>query len=128
MLLIKTNVKDFNLWQVAKVRDFDHDESVIGLKWNDFWFKTEGVIDDYKPFLINEEKKNKWQSVLEDCPEQFDTQSWLNVFSSKYPTMTERTGKQWLKECSESPMANKLSHGLYKKNLRLITESELDEL
>jgi len=128
MLLIKTNVKDFNLWQVAKVRDFDHDESVIGLKWNDFWFKTEGVIDDYKPFLINEEKKNKWQSVLEDCPEQFDTQSWLNVFSSKYPTMTERTGKQWLKECSESPMANKLSHGLYKKNLRLITESDMDEL
>jgi hypothetical protein len=128
MLLIKTNVKDFNLWQVAKVRDFDHDESVIGLKWNDFWFKTEGVIDDYKPFLINEEKKNKWQSVLEDCPEQFDTQSWLNVFSSKYLTMTKRTGKQWLKECSESPMANKLSHGLYKKNLRLITESDMDEL
>ena len=128
MLLIKTNVKDFNLWQVAKVRDFDHDESVIGLKWNNFWFKTKGFIDDYKPFLISEEKKNKWQSVLEDCPEQFDTQSWLNVFSSKYPTMTERTGKQWLKECSESPMANKLSHGVYEKNLRLIAESDIDEL
>ena len=128
MLLIKTNVKDFNLWQVAKVRDFDHDESVIGLKWNDFWFKTEGVIDDYKPFLITDEKRNKWQSVLEGCSEQFDTQSWLNVFGSKYPTMTERTGKQWLKECSDSPMANKLSHGIYKKNLRLITESDMDEL
>ena len=25
-------------------------------------------------------------------------------------------------------MANKLSHGLYKKNLRLITESDMDEL
>ena len=64
--------------------------------------------------------------MLEDCPDKFETQYWLNVFGTKFPSMSERTGKQWLKECSESPMVTKLSHGLYEKNLRLIDENNID--
>ena len=126
-LMVSTNVTDFNLWTVAKTRGVRHDQSVIGLEWNDFWFETKGVVDDIKPFLINDEKKQKWQTVLEDCPDRFDTQQWLNVFGAKFPSMSERTGKQWLKECSESPMLEKISHGVYQKNLRLINEDNIDD-
>jgi hypothetical protein len=125
MLMISTNVDDFNLWTVAKARGVRHDRTIIGLEWDDFWFKTKGVVEDYKPFLITENKRVKWQTVLEDCPENFDTHQWLNVFNTKF-SMSERTGKQWLKECSESPMVTKLSHGLYEKNLRLIDENNID--
>ena len=41
--------------------------------------------------------------------------------------MSERTGRQWLKECSESPMVKKVAHGVYKKNFRLINEDNIDE-
>jgi len=126
MLMISTNVDNFNLWAVAKARGVRHDKSVIGLKWDNFWFETKGVVDDVKPFLITEYKKNKWFTILEDLPDKLDTQQWLNVFSSKYPSVSERTGKQWLKECSESPMLNKISHGSYEKSLRLIDENNID--
>ena len=125
-LMVSTNKSDFNLWTVAKARGVRHDQSIIGLKWNDFWFKTIGAVEDIKPFLIADEKKQKWQIVLEDCPEKFDTNQWLNVFSTKFP-MSERTGRQWLKECSESPMVKKVAHGVYKKNLRLINEDNIDD-
>ena len=125
-LMVSTNKNDFNLWTVAKARGVRHDQSIIGLKWNDFWFKTIGAVEDIKPFLIPDEKKQKWQKVLEDCPKKFDTNQWLNVFNTKFP-MSERTGRQWLKECSESPMVKKVTHGLYEKNLRLITEDNIDD-
>ena len=125
-IMVSTNVSDFNLWKVVKTRGVLYDQSVIGLKWDDFWFKTKGVVDDIKPFLIADEKKQKWQTVLEDCPEKFDTNQWLNVFSTKV-SMSERTGRQWLKECSESPMVKKVAHGVYEKNFRLINENNIDE-
>jgi hypothetical protein len=124
ILMIKTNVMDFNLWKVVKSRGFPHDESIIGLQWNDFRFEAKGVIEDYKPFLITEEKKIKWQIILEDCPEQFDSCQWLNVFNSKF-NMSERTGRQWLKECSDSPMLEKTSHDHYQKKLKMINENDI---
>ncbi len=126
MLMISTNVNDFNLWTVVKTRGVKHDTSIIGLKWKDFWFNTAGVVEDYKPFLITEHKKNKWQTILEDCPETFDTNQWLNVFKQKF-TLSERTGRQWLKECAESPMVEKLAHGLYRKKLKIIDEENVNE-
>lgn len=125
-MMLSTNVTDFNLWKVVKARGVRHDQSIIGLKWNNFWFKALGAVEDIKPFLITDEKKQKWQKVLEDCPEKFDTNQWLNVFSTNF-SMSERTGRQWLKECSESPMVKKVTHGLYEKNLRLITENNIDD-
>ena len=126
ILMISTNVDNFNLWSVAKARGVRHDKSVIGLKWDNFWFETKGVVDDFKPFLITEHKNNKWFTILEDLPDKFDTQKWLSMFSTNYPSMSERTGKQWLKECSGSPMLNRISHGLYEKSLRLIDEDNID--
>jgi hypothetical protein len=126
MLMISTNVSDFNLWTVAKTRGVRHDTTIIGLQWDDFWFETRGVVEDYKPFLITEHKKNKWQSVLEDCPDTFDSKQWLNVFCSKF-NLSERTGRQWLKECSDSPLLEKLGHDKYEKKLRVINEDNIDE-
>ena len=126
MLMISTNIDDFNLWRVGKSRGVRHDKSIIGLQWDDFWFTTKGVVDDYKPFLITEHKKIKWQSVLEDCPDTFDSKQWLNVFCSKF-NLSERTGRQWLKECSDSPLLEKLAHDTYEKKLRVINEDNIDE-
>ena len=126
MLMISTYEDNFNLWQVAKARGVRHDRTIIGIKWDNFWFTTVGVVDDIKPFMITANKKQNWMTVLEDCPEKFDTQLWLNVFNSIF-NMSERTGKQWLKECSDSPMVTKLTHGIYQKNLRLIDENNINE-
>jgi hypothetical protein len=126
MLMISTNVSDFNLWTVAKTRGVRHDTTIIGLQWDDFWFETRGVVEDYKPFLITEHKKNKWQSVLEDCPDTFDSKQWLNVFCSKF-NLSERTGRQWLKECSDSPLLEKLVHDKYEKKLRVLNEDNINE-
>ena len=125
ILMIQTNIQDFNLFQVAKTRGVRHDKTFIGLKWDDFWFTAKGVIDDISPYLVTEHKKRKWTTILEDLPEQFDTNSWLNVFNSGFE-LSERTGKTWLKEASGTPMVKKIAHGLYKKNLELIDENDIE--
>jgi len=126
-LMTKTNVSNFNLWQVAKTRGTYHDQSIIGLEFSDFWFTTKGVVEDWKHFLLSDQKKAKWTNVLEDLPNEFDTQQWLNVFESKNPTMSERTGKLWLNELTLTPMLEKVSHGIYRKGLGIIDENNIDE-
>lgn len=123
ILMIKTNIQDFNIWRVAKTRGVFHDESYIGLQWDDFWFTAKGVIEDINPYLITEQKKRKWMIILEDCPQRFDTNQWLNVFNSKFPEMSERTAKTWLKEASGTPMLKKVLHGVYEKSLELLDET-----
>ncbi|MBC8550342.1 MAG: AAA family ATPase [Candidatus Brocadiales bacterium] len=125
-IMVKTNVPNFNLWKVVKSRGFAHDESIIGLKWNDYKFKAIGVIDDFKPYLINDEKKKKWQGVLEDCPEDFNSEEWLNVFHTKQ-NLSERTGRQWLGECSRTPMLEKTGHNSYRKKLKLLNEYDNED-
>ena len=127
VLMTKTNVPNFNLWQVAKTRGTYHDQSIIGLEFNDFWFTTRGVVEDWKHFLLSDQKKGKWTNVLEDLPNEFDTQQWLNVFSTKNPRMNERTGSNWLAEVILTPMAERISQGLYRKGLRIIDENNIDE-
>ena len=127
VLMTKTNVPNFNLWQVAKTRGTYHDQSIIGLEFTDFWFTTKGVVTDWKHFLLSDQKKSNWTNVLEDLPNEFDTQQWLNVFNTKNPNMSERTGKLWLKELTLTPMLEKVSHGLYRKGLGIIDENNIDE-
>jgi hypothetical protein len=125
ILMIQTNIQDFNLFQVAKTRGVRHDKTFIGLKWDDFWFTAKGVIDDISPYLVTEHKKRKWTSILEHLPGLFDTNSWLDVFNIEFG-LSERTGKTWLKEASGTPMVKKIAHGLYKKNLELIDENDIE--
>ena len=125
MCMIQTNIDDFNIFQVQKTRGVPFDRSYIGLKWDDFWFTTKGIIEDISDYLVTEHKKRKWTSVLEDLPDRFDTKDWLNVFNSKFE-MSERTGKVWLKEVSRTQMVDKIAHGVYEKKLKLIEENEID--
>ena len=125
--MTKTNVTDFHLWKVGKTRGTNHDESIIGLTWDDYRFSSIGIVEDEKQFLISEQKKSKWQFVLEDCPEHFTTEEWLNVFNSKHPEMTEKTGKNWLREASGTPMIIKVKHGHYKKGLQVINENSIEK-
>ena len=127
VLMTKTNVTDFHLWKVGKTRGTNHDESIIGLTWDDYRFSSIGIVEDEKQFLISEQKKSKWQFVLEDCPEHFTTEEWLNVFNSKHPEMTEKTGKNWLREASGTPMIIKVKHGHYKKGLQVINENSIEK-
>ena len=96
------------------------------LKWDDYLFTSKGVVEDEKQFLVSEQKKAKWQDVLEDCHERFTTSDWLNVFNSKHSGMNERTGKNWLAEASTTPMVKKIKHGIYEKGLGLINENNID--
>jgi len=127
ILMVKTNVPNFNLWKIGKTRGTYHDETILGLSFDDFWFNAKGVVDEPNQFLISNKKKANWQSVLEELPNEFDTQMWLNVFNSKYPYMTERTGQNWLSSAKETPMVNFIKQGFYNKGLGLIDENNIDE-
>jgi len=120
MLMTTTNVDNLNLWTVGKVRGFNHDRTIIGLVWENFWFETKGIIEDFKPYLITEKKLNKWEIIIDGLDDEFNTQEWLKSFWENYPFMSERTGKQWLKECSSTPRLQKIKHGKYRKKFRLI--------
>ena len=126
MCMIQTNIDDFNIFEVQKTRGVPFDRSYIGLKWDDFWFTTKGIIEDISDYLVTEHKKKKWTSVLEDLPERFDTKDWLNVFNSKFEGISERTAKTWLKEVSRTQEVDKVAHGIYEKKLKLIEENEID--
>ena len=128
ILTTNTNVENFNLFQIAKARGEYHDKTVLGLKFDKFWFTALGVVEDWRHFLISDGKKAKWMGVLDDCPNEFDTNLWLNVFNAKHETMNERTGRAWLSECSKTPMIEKISHGLYKKGLGLITQENVGDI
>ena len=127
MCMIQTNIDDFNIFQVQKTRGVPFDRSYIGLKWDDFWFTTKGIIEDISHYLVTEQKKRKWSSVMEDLPKQFSTTGWLDVFNSKFPSMSERTGKEWLSKVSRTQLVEKVAHGIYKKKLKLIEENEIDD-
>jgi len=129
ILMCKTNVPNFNLWKVGKTRHTYHDESIIGIKFNDFWFETTGVVDEehVKGFLTSEQKKANWQTILDDLPDQFDTSMWKNVFSTKFPHLTDRTAENWLRSCKETPLVDIVKTGIYKKGLTLIDEENVEE-
>jgi hypothetical protein len=130
ILMCKTNVPNLNLWRLGKTRATAHDESYIALKWEDFWFKPleNGVVDDPSWLLLSEQKKENWKIVLEDLPDRFDTNQWLNVFDSKFSNMAKRTGENWLKSASATPMLNKIAHGVYEKGQGLLTVDNVEEL
>jgi len=126
MLMVRSNRDNLNLWKLGKARGVPFSDIVYGLRWYDFWFTTHGIIDDIEPFMIDKEVKLKYASIIEDLPEQFDTNQWLNVFNAQH-NLTERTGKSWLKDATESKMIKKIAHGLYKKHLKIINEDNVNE-
>ena len=69
--------------------------------------------------MIDKDVKLKYASIIEDLPEQFDTNQWLNVFNAQH-NLTERTGKSWLKDATESKMIKKIAHILHIENKDLI--------
>ena len=127
-LMTKTNIETINLWTCAKVRGFMHDNSVIALEFRDLRFTSKGVVTDYKELLIDNSKKAKWMTVIEDLPDKFHVNEWLNVFSTKFPTYSERTGRTWLYEARETVMVNELvGNGNYEKGLSLLSSETIEE-
>ena len=127
ILMVKTNRDDLNLWRLGKTRGVPFHSTTYGLKWDDFWFTLQGVIDDIAPFMINNDVKLKYADIIEDLPERFDTKDWLNVFNQKH-NFCERTGKAWLKDATDSRMIKKIAHGVYEKYLKLINEENVNEI
>mgnify|MGYP003133378161 FL=1 len=127
-LMTKANIEIINLWTCAKVRGFLHDQSVIAFEFRDFNFVSKGVITDYKELLVDNNKKAKWMTILEDLPQEFHVTEWLNVFSSKFPTYSDRTGRAWLYEARETVMVNELvGNGNYEKGLSLLDSENIEE-
>ena len=127
-LMTTTSFDNFNLWKVGKIRGFYHDTSYYGLRWDDFWFKTGGIVTDWQDLLISSNARDKWMSVLEDCPDEFHTNEWLNVFESKHKHLSKRTGELWLHNASNTRMIEKLKgKGMYKKGLGILLPDSIDE-
>jgi len=126
ILMVKTNRDNMNLWKVGKARGVPHNEYTYALKWENFMFRADGIVDDITPFMIDKHAKNKYASIIEDLPEKFDTKDWLNIFSQQHPSLSDRTGQEWLRKSKDAQMIKRLSQGLYQKHLRLINEENID--
>ena len=126
MLMVQSNREDLNLWKIGKARGVGNNQNVYGLRWDDFKFRMDGIIEDISPFMIDKHSKNKYATILEDLPNRFDRKDWINVFSQRYDKMNERTGDNWLKKCLEARMVKKIANGVYEKYLRLINEENVN--
>ena len=128
ILMCKTNEPNFNLWRVGKTRGVPYHDQHYGLYWNDnlgdkkkFWFDMKGVVDNWIPLLTNDYKKKRWIEALERMPDLFETKNWLNVVHCEM-NLSERTAKSWLSELRQCEMIEWISHGLYKKKLKIVDE------
>jgi hypothetical protein len=80
-----------------------------------------GVVDNWIPLLTNDYKKKRWIEALERMPDLFETKNWLNVVHCEM-NLSERTAKSWLSELRQCEMIEWISHGLYKKKLKIVDE------
>ena len=127
LLMVKTNRKGLNMLRQGKSRGAPEDNKIYGVRWDDFWFTMQGVINDIAPFMIDNHVKLKYTSIIEDLPERFDNKDWLNVFNQKFSDLSERTGYEWLKDAVASKLIKKITRGVYEKYLQIIDENNVDD-
>ena len=121
ILMTKTNELNLNLIRIVKSRGIDYSDQHYGLTWDASMthFSMSGIIHNWQAFLADEAKKKRWMDALDRLPEEFDTNRWLNVTVNE-KQCCERTAKTWLKELTRTEMIEKISHGNYKKKLKIV--------
>tara|TARA_R100001443_G_scaffold117430_1_gene142553 strand:+ start:1 stop:1701 length:1701 start_codon:yes stop_codon:yes gene_type:complete len=123
ILITKTNDRYKRLLRIDKSRKIDFPNSYYLLEWEFPMLKNLGIPEDWKHYLLTEDKKDKWAESLDAMPKEFTTEQFrIKVVESNIAS--DRTAKNWLKAMEKIQIIEKIAYATWKKRLNLITEQE----
>ncbi len=128
MLLSYTCVSSLRLITIVKARGIDYPREYYGLDWDSEQFKLSmiGIVSDWKKYLLDENKIDKWQMALGQMAETFETKDWLNKVVHELGIVKERQAKRWLKEMSIAKIIEDCGHGNWRKTDMKFVDEILD--
>ena len=117
LIAASTNVSNLRLLKIVKARGVDFPRKYYGVVWDaeKFQLSLAGLIPDWRKFLLDENRVEKWRMALERMPETFETKDWLNVVVNELELVKVRQAKNWLREMSTSKIIDRTRAGVWKK-------------
>ena len=113
------------LLKVDKSRHLDYSEAHYVIDWDSdkCLLENRGVTDDWSKMLITHIKKNNWDRVLRELPDEFTTNDFKNV-TNTHMKVSERTATNWLRDMCKCNLVEKVKHSVYVKKLSIIKSEE----
>lgn len=120
-LITKTNEQSKRLLKIDKSRHIDYPECYYELEWNSDKKQliNVGVCADYKKLLIGNDKKYKWEKVLNYVEDEFTTAQAVEYITTCMGK-SERTAYEWLREMKNCNVIKSNDYGKYEKKLKLV--------
>ena len=121
VLITRTNESSTRLLKVDKSRHLDYSEAHYVIDWDSdkCLLENRGVTDDWSKMLITHIKKNNWDRVLRELPDEFTTNDFKNV-TNTHMKVSERTATNWLRDMCKCNLVEKVKHSMYVKKLSII--------
>jgi len=123
-LVTRTNASSTRLFKIGKSRHIDYPECYYALRWDSdkCMLVNDGIIEDWKPLLINSDKKKYWSLILRDLPSEFTSEMFTNIVNSK--GKSDRTARQYLTSMVQTKAIERIHQGKYKKGLKFFESEE----
>jgi len=124
VLMTSTNDVNTRLLKIDKSRVIDYPNCYYGLDWDNRkrFLTNKGIVDNWKTYMVTEEKIIRWKEALNNMSEEFCTRDWISLVVDEMK-MSDRTAHGWLSDMERSGILKKIRHGQWSKNLRVL-ESE----
>jgi RecA-family ATPase len=131
VLLTRTNMENRRMLRIDKSRSVGFPTCYYGMEWDGdkFFMENIGVIDNYREWLVSEQKKLMWSEYLNNIPvDTFTTKDWLNeveIIGGK----SISTAKGYLREMVASGVLTTphKGSGIYTKNMKVIVADNNEE-
>ena len=104
----------------------DYPRCYYGLSWDGDRFKFEnmGIIENWRHYLVSEEKKVKWKLALETMAHEFTTMEFRSYVECVMK-LSKRTADNWLAEMKRCKAIVFVKQGTWEKNLQIF-ESDVE--
>ena len=131
VLLTRTNMENRRMLRIDKSRSVGFPTCYYGMEWDGdkFFMENIGVIENYREWLVSEQKKLMWSEYLNNIPvDTFTTKDWLNeveIMGGK----SISTAKGYLREMVASGVLTTphKGSGIYTKNMKVIVADNNEE-
>ena len=127
ILITNTNESNMRLLKIDKSRVISYPNCYYGLEWDaeKFWLNNEGLVEDWRRFLIGGDKKIKWKLALERVLDEFTTTDFRNIVECQMK-LSKRTAENWLSDMARCNVIKDVGYGKWKKNLKVIEENDVE--
>jgi len=127
VLITNTNESYMRLLKIDKSRVISYPTCYFGIEWDadKFWLHNAGIVEDWRKFLIGEDKKVKWKLALESVPDEFTTTDFRNIVECQMK-LSKRTAENWLSDMVTCNVIVDAGYGKWVKKLKVIEENELE--